>query len=104
MPHFQDMTPESRRYEVEQIPGHGADYETLRDSQVKGRVVTTLTPDATGWQVKQQIDGTTVTAEQFTIRPLAAEQFVTLRAHARRNLHEYLSSVRPESSYRQQEA
>lgn len=101
MPHFQDMTPESRRYEVSQIPAYR---EVLRDSQVKGRVVTTLTPDAGGWQVKQQIDGDTTYTEQFTIRPLAAEQFVTLRAHARRNLHEYLSSVRPESSYSQQEA
>lgn len=91
MPHFQDMTDESRAYEVSQI--------VMRDSQVKGRVITTLTPEGDGWQVKQQIDGTMVSVESFTLRPLAAEQFVTLRAHARRNLHEYLSAIRPESTY-----
>lgn len=72
-----------------------------RDSQVKGRVLTSRGPLASGFFVKQEIDGVTTAYQTYASNTEAAEDFVTLRAHARRNLHEYLSSVRPESSYKE---
>jgi hypothetical protein len=76
-----------------------------RDTQVKGRVVTTMEPvtkqigygfPRPAFEVRQVIDGVVVRTQTFDTRLAAAEEYVMLRAHARRNLHEYLSSMQPE--------
>lgn len=77
-----------------------------RDQQVKGRVVTSMTDvkiqigigyPRPGFEVKQVIDGVVTSYQTFTTKLEAAEEYAALRAYARRNLHEYLSSVAPET-------
>lgn len=104
MPHFQDTATEYQAAQRDLVGNY-------RDSQVKGRVVTTMTPvniqigygiPRPGFEVKQVIDGVVTHVETFATRLAAADDYAMFRAHARRNLHEYLSSSRPESSFTQE--
>lgn len=112
MPHFQDMTPASKAYELAQINAPSFplgnmdstkttvenDGTYVRDSQVKGRVLTSRGPLATGgFFVKQEIDGVTTAYQTYEVVLQSAEDFATLRSHARRNLHEFLYDIRPEA-------
>lgn len=87
--------------------------QEYRDSQVKGRVITTLSPVTRqigytmprgAFEVRQVIDGVVTFTQTYDTKLEAADEYAMLRAHGRRNLHEFLESIRPESSYRQQEA
>lgn len=97
--------------QTEQQAAHADMIGQYRDSQARGRVVTTMTPvniqigygiPRPGFEVKQVIDGVVTHVETFDTRLAAADDYAMFRAHARRNLHEYLSSRRPESSFTQE--
>jgi hypothetical protein len=84
--------------------------DSFRDSQVKGRVLTFMGPVSIqigygfprpGFEVKQVMDGVVTSYKTFISKLEAADEYAMLRAHARRNMHAYLSSVRPESSYKE---
>lgn len=68
-----------------------------RDTQVKGRVMTFwLYIDQNRSRVVQTVDGSTTFTQEYETRLEAADDYAMLRAHARRNLHEYLASTQPE--------
>lgn len=104
MPHFQDVPTKYLAAQADSIGEY-------RDAQVKGRVVTTMSPvtiqkghgiPRPGFEVKQVIDGVVTHVETFPTRLAAADDYAMLRAYARRNLHEFLSSSRPESTFQQE--
>ena len=80
--------------------------DQYRDAQVKGRVVTTMQPvtrqigygfPRPAFEVRQVIDGVVTFTKTYGTKLEAADDYATLRAHGRRNLHEYLFSARPDT-------